>query len=203
MERLRSVEPECFWRLAPAGIEIRVLASGHDVLRRLLVVLEYPYRVPTLFSLGNLWNMGRSVSRIQALKSGVTDVSLVDPTLRHCVSFGVQAPVPHGGSVSALCGIGRHADWNTPVSEPIREALARMSAALDRLDAASLRHADGDRARLTLETELSLMREDRHQLARALDEEKAARSLAETHLGDLAPRIDRAIAALRQSLAQD
>lgn len=89
------------------------------------------------------------------------------------------------------------------MSEPIREALARMSAALDRLDAASLRHADGDRARQTLESELSLMREDRHQLARALDAEKASRLLAETHLADLAPRIDRAIAALRQSLAQD
>lgn len=93
--------------------------------------------------------------------------------------------------------------WNADVSEPIREAMARLSAALDRLDAASLRHADGDKARLTLESELSLMREDRHQLARALDEEKASRLLAETHLADLAPRIDRAIAALRQSLAQE
>ncbi len=87
------------------------------------------------------------------------------------------------------------------MSDPIREALARLSTALDRLDTASLRHADGDRARTTLETELSLMREDRHQLARLLDEEKTSRSAAESSLGDLAPRIDRAIAAIRTSLA--
>jgi hypothetical protein len=88
------------------------------------------------------------------------------------------------------------------VSEPIRDALARLSAALDRLDAASLRHADGDRARTTLETELQLMREDRHQLARLLDEEKAARAEAEASLGEIAPRIDRAMAAIRLNLSQ-
>lgn len=88
------------------------------------------------------------------------------------------------------------------MSDPIREALARLSTAVDRLDAVSLRHADGDRARATLETELSLMREDRHQLARILDEEKSSRAAAEMSLGDLAPRIDRAIAAIRTSLAQ-
>lgn len=88
------------------------------------------------------------------------------------------------------------------MSDPIREALARLSTAIDRLDAVSLRHADGDRARATLETELSLMREDRHQLARLLDEEKSSRTIAEMSLGDLAPRIDRAIAAIRTSLTQ-
>lgn len=88
------------------------------------------------------------------------------------------------------------------MSDPIRESLARLATALDKLDAASLRHVDGDRARASLETELSLMREDRHQLARTLDEEKAARVTAEASLGDLAPRIDRAIAAIRSSLAQ-
>lgn len=87
------------------------------------------------------------------------------------------------------------------MSDPVRDALARLSTALDKLDAVSLRHADGDRARTTLETELSLMREDRHQLARQIDEERASRSLAESSLGDLAPRIDRAIAAIRTSLA--
>lgn len=88
------------------------------------------------------------------------------------------------------------------MSDPIRDSLARLASALDKLDAASLRHADGDRARAALETELSLMREDRHQLARALDEEKASREVAEVSLGDLGPRIDRAIAAIRSSLAQ-
>jgi adenylylsulfate kinase-like enzyme len=93
-------------------------------------------------------------------------------------------------------------DGKTIVSDPIRDALARLSSAIDRLDAVSLRHADGDRARATLETELALMREDRHQLAHLLDAEKTSRCSAETSLGDLAPRIDRAIAAIRTSLAQ-
>jgi adenylylsulfate kinase-like enzyme len=78
--------------------------------------------------------------------------------------------------------------------------MARLSSALDRLDAASLRHVDGDRARATLETELALMREDRHQLARLLDEERAQRENAEAGLAELAPRIDNAIAALRAGL---
>lgn len=79
--------------------------------------------------------------------------------------------------------------------------MARLSSALDRLDATSLRHADGDRARATLETELALMREDRHQLTRLLDEERSARDAAEAGLAELAPKIDIAIAALRASLS--
>lgn len=88
------------------------------------------------------------------------------------------------------------------MSDSIREALARLSVALDRLDAVSLRHADADRARTNLETELGLMREDRHLLARALDGEKAAREAAEAGLIEIAPRLDRAIATIRSSLAQ-
>lgn len=88
------------------------------------------------------------------------------------------------------------------MSDAIKDALSRLSAAIDRLDAASLRHADGDRARTTLETELSLMREDRHQLARLLDEERAARMNTEAGLEQLAPRIDNAIAAIRDGLGR-
>jgi adenylylsulfate kinase-like enzyme len=86
------------------------------------------------------------------------------------------------------------------VSDPIREALARLGVALDRLDTASLRHADGDRARTTLETELALMREDRHRLAREIDAEKFARVEAEAGLAEIAPRLDRAIATLRAGM---
>lgn len=88
------------------------------------------------------------------------------------------------------------------MSDPIREALARLGAALDRLDTASLRHADGDRARVVLESELSLMREDRHRLARQVDDEKFARAQAEAGLAEIAPRLDRAIAAIRSGLGQ-
>ena len=45
--------------------------------------------------------------------------------------------------------------------EPVLEALARFGAALDRLEAASLRHHEGERVRLTLQSELALMRADR------------------------------------------
>lgn len=88
-----------------------------------------------------------------------------------------------------------------PLSEPVREALSRLAAALDRLDAVSLRHADGGRARANLETELDLMREDRHKLALQLDTEKSAREAAETGLGEIAPRVERAIAAIRAAMA--
>lgn len=86
------------------------------------------------------------------------------------------------------------------MSDSVRDALARLAAALDRLDAASLRHADGDRTRAALEAELALMRQDRHDLARHLDVEKSARGRLESGLDDLAPRVDRAITALRAAI---
>ncbi len=53
--------------------------------------------------------------------------------------------------------------------DPVGEALSRLSAALDRLDAAAIRHVESDRVRATLVTELAVMREDRHRLAEMLD----------------------------------
>lgn len=84
----------------------------------------------------------------------------------------------------------------------VAEALNRLSAALDHLDAASLRHVEADRVRATLETELAVMREDRHQLAEMLDLETGARREADQCLNDLVPRIDRAIGAVRAGLAE-
>lgn len=86
------------------------------------------------------------------------------------------------------------------MSDLIRDALARLSAALDRLDAISLRHAEGDRARANLESELALMREDRHQLAAMLDQERSVRTDAEEALAAVSPRIDAAMQALRAEL---
>jgi Domain of unknown function (DUF4164) len=88
------------------------------------------------------------------------------------------------------------------VTDLVRQALARLSASLDRLDAISLRHAEGDRMRSTLEMELAVMREDRQKLARLLDTERAERAETDATLNDMAPRIDRAMLALRQSLAE-
>lgn len=83
----------------------------------------------------------------------------------------------------------------------VSEALGRLGAALDRLDAVALRHVEADRIRATLETELAVMREDRHRLAEMLDLETGARREADQCLSDALPRIDRAIAAVRNGLS--
>ncbi|MCA3649089.1 MAG: DUF4164 family protein [Methylobacterium sp.] len=87
------------------------------------------------------------------------------------------------------------------MSDPVAEALSRLSAALDRLDAAAIRHVEADRVRATLETELAVMREDRHHLAEMLDLETVARLEAEQALRDCLPRLDRAIAQVKAGLA--
>lgn len=79
------------------------------------------------------------------------------------------------------------------MNDPIRDAIARLGTALDRLDAVSIRHVEAERTRLNLETELGIMREDRAELARLLDTERAARLGAEGDFAELMPRIDRAI----------
>lgn len=88
------------------------------------------------------------------------------------------------------------------MSETIAAAISRLSAAIDRLDAASLRFADGETHRNALETEILLMREDRHRLARELDSERAARQKAEEGLIEISPRVDRAMSAIRAALAE-
>jgi hypothetical protein len=85
--------------------------------------------------------------------------------------------------------------------DPVAEALSRLSSALDRLDAAAIRHVEADRVRATLETELAVMREDRHRLAEMLDLETGARREADQTLRDVMPRLDRAIAQVKSSLA--
>lgn len=86
------------------------------------------------------------------------------------------------------------------MSDLIKDALTRLNGALDRLDAVSIRHVEAERVRGTLETELALMREDRHALANLLDTERDARTRAEDGLAEIAPRVDRAISAIRQTL---
>jgi Domain of unknown function (DUF4164) len=86
--------------------------------------------------------------------------------------------------------------------DPIRDALIRLSASLDRLDATSLRHVEAERIRATLETELAVMREDRQTLAALLDDERAWRHDAETGLIALQPRVEKAIEAVRQALRE-
>lgn len=87
--------------------------------------------------------------------------------------------------------------------EPVQEALVRFSAALDRLEAASLRHQEGERMRLALESELALMRADRQQLAEALDQSVARGRQLEEQMTLIDQRIERAIASVRDSLSAD
>jgi len=88
-------------------------------------------------------------------------------------------------------------------SEPVQDALARFSAALDRLEAASLRHQEGERMRMALEGELALMRADRQALAETLDQSVARSRQLEEQFTQIDQRIERAIASVRDCLATD
>lgn len=84
--------------------------------------------------------------------------------------------------------------------ENILEALARFGAALDRLEAASLRHQEGERLRMNLESELALMRADRQALAERLDAALARTQSVEDQFAQLDQRIARAVSSIRDVL---
>ena len=87
--------------------------------------------------------------------------------------------------------------------DPVQEALGRFSAALDRLEAASLRHQEGERLRHMLENELALMRTDRQALAEKLDQSTARNRQLDEQFLALDQRIERAISSVRDALATD
>ena len=87
--------------------------------------------------------------------------------------------------------------------QPVQDALQRFSTALDRLEAASLRHQEGERMRHALESELALMRADRQELADRLDHAMARSQLLEEQFVGLDQRIERAIVSVRDALAAD
>lgn len=87
--------------------------------------------------------------------------------------------------------------------EPVQDALARFGIALDRLEAASLRHQEGERMRMALESELALMRADRQALAESLDQSTARNRQLEEQFVALDQRIERAIVAVRDALKDD
>lgn len=86
---------------------------------------------------------------------------------------------------------------------PVEDALQRFSAALDRLEAASLRHQEGERQRHALESELALMRADRQALAGRLDAALARNDEIEAEFVGLDQRIDRAVHAVRDALKDE
>lgn len=114
----------------------------------------------------------------------------IDVTLNHCLTFFVQAfELP-----------ASHVEMS---EQPVEDALLRFSTVLDRLEAASLRHQEGERLRMVLESELALMRNDRQMLAEKLDQETHRRRALEADILNLDQRIERAIAAVRDVLKDD
>jgi len=85
----------------------------------------------------------------------------------------------------------------------VQDALSRFSVALDRLEAASLRHQEGERMRHALESELALMRADRQAMAEKLDQSMFRNRQIEAEFVALDQRIERAITAVRDALKDD
>lgn len=88
-------------------------------------------------------------------------------------------------------------------SDPVQDALQRFAQALDRLEAASLRHQEGERMRMALESELALMRTDRQALAETLDQAVARNRQLEEQVHVIDQRLDRAISSVRDALGMD
>lgn len=85
-------------------------------------------------------------------------------------------------------------------ADRIEAALKRLSGALDQLEAAAERRALADAARANLETELSVMQDDRARLAVELDGATArARALEHANV-EAARRLERANATIRDVL---
>jgi Domain of unknown function (DUF4164) len=88
----------------------------------------------------------------------------------------------------------------TPAS--LAEALQRLTAAVDLLDAAALRKLAADRADQARATELELMRGDRAKLAALLDQALARGRSLEAAQAEATARVDRAMALVQEALAE-
>jgi len=75
----------------------------------------------------------------------------------------------------------------------LENALARLDGALAQLEAAARRRIEAERGRANLETELTLMQDDRARLAAELDGAVARLGQIETAAMDVDQRLERAI----------
>jgi predicted nucleic acid-binding Zn-ribbon protein len=75
----------------------------------------------------------------------------------------------------------------------LENALARLDAALLQLEAAARRRVEAERGRANLETELTLMQDDRARLAAELDGAVARLGQIESAAQDVDQRLERAI----------
>jgi hypothetical protein len=89
----------------------------------------------------------------------------------------------------------------TKLPEPLDTALKRLTAALDRLDAASERRAKSDALRTNLEDGLAVMQDDRLRLAVELDGAIARSKSLELANDEVARRLNGASAEIRGVLA--
>ena len=76
-------------------------------------------------------------------------------------------------------------------------AIQRLDAALSALEAATARRLETERRRADLETELSLMQDDRARLAVELDGALAKLNRLEAAADDVNRRVDRAMGVIR------
>ena len=82
-------------------------------------------------------------------------------------------------------------------------AMARLEAALERLDAGVSRHFDTDLRRSDLEVELQVMGEDRTRLAGELDSASARVTQLESAVDHVGARMGAAIGAIEDILARE
>jgi predicted nucleic acid-binding Zn-ribbon protein len=75
----------------------------------------------------------------------------------------------------------------------LENALARLDSALVHLEAAARRRIEAERGRSNLETELTLMQDDRARLAAELDGAVARLAQIESAAQDVDQRLERAI----------
>lgn len=85
----------------------------------------------------------------------------------------------------------------------LNEALKRLDAALTALEAAAARRAEADRRTIDIETELSLMQDDRARLAVDLDGAMARLARLQSAATDVEERVERAIGVVSAVLAAD
>ena len=83
------------------------------------------------------------------------------------------------------------------MSTSLDQAFTQLDAALDQLEAAAQRRLDLDRRRGDLETELTLMQDDRARLAVDLDGALARAQGVEALANEAVKRIDTAMAVIR------
>jgi uncharacterized protein YicC (UPF0701 family) len=81
----------------------------------------------------------------------------------------------------------------TVASLMLENALARLDSALAQLEAAVRRRVEAERSRANLETELTLMQDDRARLAAELDGAMARLGAVESAAGDVDQRLERAM----------